>query len=318
MKIISEGSDPKKEKQEALKAVTMAELFDIYYKYHALPNKKQSSANWDKNAFQRHIGPVIGEIKAENIRRRDIISLLDDVAVKSPVMRNRLQNLLSVMFNIGIDRELVENNPTFRMKKVKEVSRDRVLAKEEVVALWTQWERVRMGPLFMFKLLTGQRDQEVRTMRWSDIEDGIWIIPKERTKNKKPHAVPLSTQAAEIIATIPRRGEHVFFSARGAAGHVISTKKSFRACRDAAGLSKDTRGHDLRRTAATNMGDIGISDSVIGAILNHSDGSVTSIYNRSTQLEAKRQALQKWADKLYIILGLKSESSKVVKLRLAG
>ena len=303
LKDIYAGGNPKQQKQDTLEAVTVSGLFDIYYKHHALVNKKASSCKFDLDNYKKHIDPVIGELKADSVKRRDAIALLDGIAEHSPVMRNRIQSLLSVMFNVGVDREVVEHNPLFRLRKIKEVSRDRVLGDSEVSALWEQWGKVRMGDLFKLKLLTAQRDQEVKAMRWDAIVDGVWTIPKEITKNGKPHQVPLSRQAQEILNSIKHRGDYVFYAAKGKAGHVVSTSKCFRECRTAAGIPEDTRGHDLRRTAATRLGDLGVAESVIGKVLNHTDGSVTAIYNRSTGLQEKSTALQKWADKLDRILG---------------
>jgi len=93
------------------------------------------------------------------------------------------------MFNIGIDRDLVVNNPCFRIMKFEEKSRDNVLKPNELRALWQQWEQARMGKLFKIELLIAQRDQEVRRIRWCDIRDGVWIIPARDTKNKKSHLV---------------------------------------------------------------------------------------------------------------------------------
>lgn len=314
LKDIAEGGDPRRKKQEAMKDVTLSELFDVYYKKHAVPNKKATAAAWDKAAFENHVKDILGGVKAKKIKRRDIISLLDDLGERYPVTRNRVQALLSMVFNVGIDRELVDTNPAFRMKKIKETSRDRVLEPAEIKSLWEQWDKVRMGNLFKFKLLTAQRDQEVRSMRWDAIEDGVWTIPESDTKNGKAHAVPLSQQAQKLLATIPVRGDHVFFAAKGKTGHVVSTAKSFRECRIAAKLPEDVCGHDLRRTAATNMGDFGFTDEEIGYVLNHSSKSVTTIYNRSQNLDKKRSVLQKWADMLDRIIGVETKK-KVIQLR---
>jgi len=308
---IEDGADPAKEKKQQLEAPTMADLWNTYYERHALKNKKQSSYSNDLWQWHKYIEPVIGSMKAKDIRRKHIIDLHDKLSDSAPVQANRVVALLSTMFNIGIDRELVEVNPCFRIKKTKEISRERVIEDTELVLLWGEWDKVRMGKLFMIKLLTAQRDIEVRSMKWTDIVDGVWTI--HDTKNNKTHEVPLSAQVQEILATIPRRGEYVYHAARGNSGHIMSTKKCFRECRERAGIDSDTRGHDLRRTAASNMAESGISEEIIGRVLNHSEHGVTSIYNRHTYLPEKSTALQKWADKLDRILGRKE--AKVVELR---
>ena len=92
----------------------------------------------------------------------------------------------------------------------------------------------------------------------------------------------------------------------------MTTAKSFRECA-AAAKTIGSEGHDLRRTAATNMDDLRTSDAIIGLMLNHSARSFTTVYSRSDRTDPKRIAFQRWADKLDSFLG--KGVSYVVELR---
>ena len=103
-----------------------------------------------------------------------MLALLDEVAIRGPVMANRVLALASTIFNIGIQRELVESNPCYRVSKPggKEKSRERVLSPEELKSIWLAMDDLRplMAALLKVRVLTGQRGGEVCSMRWEDVD----------------------------------------------------------------------------------------------------------------------------------------------------
>src|SRR5690606_2366163 len=98
-------------------------------------------------------------------------------------------------------------------------SRDRILSEDELKRVWRATETIGwpFGPLVRLLLLTGQRRGEVASMRWSDIDldQKVWLIPKERSKNGQPHEVPLSDMVLGILRELPR--------VAGSGGFVFST-----------------------------------------------------------------------------------------------
>jgi integrase len=172
------------------------------------------------------------------------------------------------------------------------------------------------GPYFRMLLATAQRREEVARMRWCDIDldEKIWTIPKEMTKPGRAHVVPLSPIALRILSDCSRAGEHVFSSgqrrlcgrgrpeiARGDApisGHSYAKRLLDEKI---AKLGETVRAwtiHDLRRTAATQMAKLGVNRSVLGRVLNHSDSSVTGVYDRHQFLSEKRYALELWGQEI--------------------
>jgi len=264
--------------------------------------------------------PRWGSLELSSISRSDINELLDEVAFErdSPVMANRELALISVMFNFALDAEWLDASPCARMKKrIVEKSRERVLDHDEIRALWGELanRQERTAAVYRLILLTGQRGGEVKQMRWSQINDNLWVIPSGVTKNKREHRVPLSEPALAILERL--RAEQdvdldcVFPSRVG--GSLSWMRKTTRKIQEVVGFHFTP--HDLRRTCATNLSELGIDDTIIARILNHSwvDQNVTAVYNRFQRLPVMRQALERWGARLnQIVTG---ESAKVLKIR---
>jgi integrase len=171
--------------------------------------------------------------------------------------------------------------------------------------------------LFKLLILTAARRDEVRQMRWVeiDLQKAVWTLPAERSKNGFAHAVPLSTAALAVLATIPRfPGCEFVFSVKG--GGCYSNVQKPKAAVDRTTGVRGWMLHDLRRTAATGMGELGISGETIARVLNHSESAiagVTARYARADHSGAKRAALEAWAQH---VLGLTGPAaSNVIPLK---
>lgn len=140
-------------------------------------------------------------------------------------------------------------------------------------------------------------------MKWSEVDLGqaLWIIPRERTKNGLKHEVPLSNAALHILQSIPRREGREFVFGEGQGGFSGWSKSKIRLDSRVAKIGavlRPWRLHDIRRTTATRLGELGTLPHVIEAILNHISGhkaGVAGIYNRATYAREKREALDLWS-----------------------
>src|SRR5262249_36496779 len=151
-------------------------------------------------------------------------------------------------------------------------------------------------------MLTGQRRKEIGALQWSEVSDGAITLPAERTKNDLAHEVPLSAQAQDILASVHRiiGRDAVFGRTDGFSAWSIPKREL-----DEASGVKDWVLHDLRRTCATRMADLGVQPHIIEAVLNHISGhkrGVAGVYNRSTYSSEKRDALNRWAGHIRLIL----------------
>ena len=191
-----------------------------------------------------------------------------------------------------------------------------MLSDAEVVALWKATDSDPAGPLVRVLLLTGQRRSEVSGMRWSEIGEAeqIWSLPPERTKNGQAHIVPLSSQAWSIIDDMPQiEGNDFVFAAADRTGY---GRAKTRIDERMPGVVEHWQFHDLRRTLATNLQRLGVRLEVTEAVLNHTSGTrsgIVGVYQRHDWAAEKRDALQRWADRIDALVT--GKSGTVHKLR---
>ena len=300
------------QRREARKAPTVAELADEYIERYAKP-KKRSWAE-DRRILDFDVLPAWKGRKAASIRRRDVIDLLDSIVDRGAgIQANRTLACVRKMFNFAVERDIVTGSPVIGIKApASENRRDRVLNPNEVRQLLTvlmnghgdrpedQLSMSRGIRLALrLQLLTGQRKQEVTGAEWAnfDLPGRIWTIPGEKAKNGRPHRVPLSPQALEVIEEVRAlsEGNAHLFPARHGPGPITAESINRAVYRDAdiIGIAKWTP-HDLRRTAATLMSENGTQRLVIAKVLNHVsvDNTVTAVYDRHSYDLEKRQALE--------------------------
>jgi integrase len=217
---------------------------------------------------------------------------------------------LSALFTWALRQRLVELNPCKTVAPPHLPSaRDRVLSNDEIRWFWNACEG--MGAFeaaLKIMLLTGQRRSEIGGMRWEELrDDGEWHLPRERTKNKMPHIVPLPPPAMALIVEQPVLGAHVL-TTTGSTPISGWSKIKRKVDDQMLELAREERGenfaiqqwglHDLRRTAVTGMAELGIRPDVIEQVVNHISGhrgGVAGVYNRAALLPERKAALERWA-----------------------
>ena len=225
---------------------------------------------------------------------------------------------LSKMFAWLVEKRRVRGNPCAGVARPDTpASRERILKDAELVKFWkaASAERTEFAAPLKLLLLTGCRLNEVTGLRRTELSDDgkIWIIPGARTKNNREHVVPLPPLARDILAAVNTAGEFIF-STNGSAPITCGSKIKGRL--DAAMKAEPWRLHDLRRTVATGMAELGISPHIVEAVLNHVSGAkagVAGTYNRAVYAAEKKAALERWAEH---VEGLVSgKTAKVVPFR---
>lgn len=255
--------------------------------------------------------------EANSIGRRDLRELLEELVDRgNPIAANRVLAAIRKMFGWAVEWDILAASPVINIKAPgKEIERERVLTDEELVKVWSAADTMGgvSGAFLKSLILTGQRRDEVSSMRWVDLDLAarVWTLPREATKGDRSHEVPLAPLAVEILTALPRTGVYVFSSARGE--RPISGYSKIKARAEQLAGVGDWRIHDLRRTAGTGMARAGIAVSTISRVLNHKEGGVTKIYNRYGYLDEKKHALETWARKVESLL--RPLPDKVVALR---
>lgn len=272
----------------------------------------------DKRSLGKDIVPRWGELKANDIRRRDAILMLEEVAARAPGQARSLSRLCRKMFSFGIQREIVDSNPFIEMAstipELAPVRRSRTLTATEIASVW---QGIGGGPgsepaknILKLILVTGQRPSEICGMRQSEIDGSWWGIPAERMKNRKPHRVYLTQLALSLI---PETDNDIIFPS-GRTGRPIDVGTlSFVLKRANHYDVPHWTPHDGRRTCRTFMAEIGVPREHAEAVLSHSLQGVEGTYNRHHYDKEKQAALEAWERRLLsIVTG--SDSSKVIPI----
>jgi integrase len=256
------------------------------------------------------------ELPVAKIDRADVANQLGSLAIENgPASADRARSVLSAFFTWSMREGLVPTNPVIGTNRPAEpIARERVLSDGELVEIWRACRENDYGRIVRMLILTGQRREEISALSWweIDLQKAVISLPGDRTKNHRPHEVPLSDQSLAILKATPRRdGRNFIFGAGDGAFSGYSRSKTaldkrILFARLAAPEPADNhrpmpewRLHDIRRTVATRMADIRIQPHVIEAVLNHVSGhraGVAGVYNRSLYADEKRDALIRWGD----------------------
>jgi integrase len=318
--VYADGHNPAQIAQaEALErklAPTVSELIDLYIERYAKLHKR--SWKQDEWALNKYVRPVWGSRKANEIRRKDIVQLLDSVytvtadgKVQGAGMANQLRKYLSKMFVYAVGLEIMDNTPMIKVDAAPTKPKKRALEDEEILQLWSALDNSKLimsdtvRRILKLILVTGQRPGDVAGMHKAEITGNVWTIPAERYKTDIEQNVHLSELALSLIGN-DHRGGYVFPTPHTRKWKPLSAHSLCAAVRrnmSLFGVNKFTP-HDLRRTCATGIAKLGYPDDTINAVLGHVKAGIIKTYNRHKYENEKRVALQEWTGKLLPMLGL--------------
>jgi integrase len=322
--LIAEGKDPVIEARRA-GGDLFSSVAEEFIQRHVRPTTRvQTGTSATERWLRNEVIPVWGMRSIQSITKRDVIELVDGISDRgTPIAANRILTAIKTLFVWAVGRDIIAASPAMMVKKPSlERARERILTDEEIAALWRACDEVGYpaGDFAKVLLLTGQRRSEVAGMTWAelDLEHRVWNLPASRTKNARAHTVPLSPQAIDVLRARPMVGPGGFVFGTGS-GPLTAFSRAKDAI-DAAITPEPGIGwrlHDLRRTAATGMHEIGVASHIVEAVLNHQSGhrgGVAGVYNHAGYANEKRAALGAWAETVQAIVEGKGRPS--VKRRL--
>jgi integrase len=302
-------------------AFTVSVLFHEHFWPRYATRKRTSRNDW--HYFNVKIEPVLGELPADSVTPDDVERLI------RPIERNGFSTgrltlaVVRKMYNWAVLPESAAEpgdgpllniaNPCrlYRQDKSnKPAPVDRFLKDQEIAVLWQCLSDRNPDRILKIQLLTGCRVSEVCGMAEKELDrDAMeWIIPAERSKNNRPHLVPLTVQMLELIGP---PSDKFIFPSTSKSGHTTSygpIQCIKRKC-EALGIEKVST-HTMRRTFITNMARLNVPTEIRNRLTNHADQSVDGIYNQHDYLEQKRDALEKWGHYLNrIIVGVPKNSN---------
>jgi integrase len=309
------GGDPAADKKAARAAASnlAGELIDQFL------DAGQAEGRWRSSSLRevrRHLlinAKPLHDVPVTAISQREVVNLFNRIVDANGITTaNRVRASLSAFLRWVIVQgiSLPAGNVVANTEPKGEQSRTRVLTDAEIKAVWNGCRDDDHGAIVRLLLLTGQRAAEIGSLRWDEINGDRIELPETRTKNGRPHVIPLSTAAKEILDRRRIVGRTFVFGRDDSHGF-----RGWGVCKERldsrAGIA-DWRVHDLRRTVATKMaespetGGLGVLPHVVEAVLNHVSGhraGVAGIYNKAAYLPDKRKALEQWAEHVIAIAG---------------
>jgi len=282
------------------KADTIDNLAAQFLDKHAA-KLRPASARQLTYIFHKIVLPRWSGRLIHDIKRRDVIALVEEVSERTPIMANRALAGISKFFNWCLERDVVVASPVAGVKAPnRENVRERVLSDDELRQIWQACDKIggTGARCVQMLILTGQRRCEVGGMKRTEIEGDTWKLPATRMKARDSHTVPLSAQAMAIIDAQPvmHGTDLIFTNGRAPFMHWHRIKKEI----DAHMSPKTERWtlHDLRRSVASGMAGLGIALPVIEKLLAHRSGTfrgIVAVYQKHSFIPEMRHALEQWA-----------------------
>jgi integrase len=278
----------------------LEDFADLYCKVH---NKASTAAETERLLRATFLPTWRGKALLA-ITAADILTILDRlIRDKRPSAAIHAYSNIRTFFGWCESRRLIPESPCLKLKPpAKKAKRTRVLSDQELAKIWHAAAAMGYpyGPIVHLLILTLQRRGEICGMRSSELTGDLSLLklPTQRTKNGQAHDVPLLPRARAILQTLPRFDSEYVFPARGKMERPFSGYSPAKRALDELCPIDEWTLHDLRRTGATGLGNLGVAPHIIERILNHSSESfdgVSGLYNRAKYLPQMRDALALWA-----------------------
>jgi integrase len=332
--LIGRGIDPKieaeREKASARRQQmnTFGAVAREFLDRHAATLKKTKEAHRvvEQEFIKRWDVRPITDIRAEEVAA----AIRAIVRRGAPAQARNALGWIRSLFNwsIGNPEFGIEVSPIERLKPKPLVGekkkRDRVLRDEELRAIWDAAEGMGYpyGPCIRLLILTGQRENEVAGMGWSEVDlaKRLWTIPAWRMKGKREqtraHEVPLAPSAIEILANLPRFAGNCVFSTTSGEKPINGFGKAKIRIDKLSGVT-DWVFHDLRRTMRTHLSALPVQDLVRELVIAHAKPGLHQVYDLHAYQDEKRECLELWQRRLLSIVA-PPEGKNVLPLRAAG
>jgi integrase len=302
-----DGRDPAEEKRQSRRRLVVDRIDDLVETFIREHVAKIGTNRRITNLLRRDVIAHWGTKSIHEIKKRDVSDLISLIAQRNAHASHRLLKTLKTFFRWCVGRAVIDFSPAEGISSsYREVSRDRVLADQELAAVIRAARRMPLpyGRIVEFLALTGQRREEVAQLKWEELDEKTrtWTVPGSRTKNKKIHIVHLSEPAWKVVEACS--GEpYVFGTATGKRFQRFGKgKRAIDKLCEVAGW----RLHDLRRTIVSGMARLGIPPHVADKILNHQAGTISgvaAVYQRHDFLAERKEALDRWGIHVEQIVG---------------
>lgn len=310
---LAAGGDPSEVKQSEKQAKILAvsnsfEALAVEWHEHKRPNWSQGYANDILEYLQKDVFPFIGKRAIAEIKAAEMLMVLRKMEQRGVLDKlKKTRQACRQIFTYAVITGRAEHNPVVdlagalkapKQKHFPHLLTDQICGFLRALSEYTGSRMTQNATRLL--MLTGTRTIELRAAEWSeiDIEKGIWQIPAERMKMRRPHVVPLSRQAKALLEEVhllSGRGRFVF-PGRNDAGKTMS-EASINQVIKRIGYDGKATGHGFRHTMSTILHEQGYNTAWIETQLAHVDkNSIRGTYNHAQYLDGRREMLQWYAD----------------------
>lgn len=308
-KKLAEGIDPSfaKKEEKLVRDVQLNNTFQaVALEWHGTKVSRWSEgyASDIIEAFNKDIFPYIGQLPVNDIKPLVLLNVLRRMESRGATEKaKKVRQRCSEVFRYAIVTGRAEYNPAADLTSAMSGHESKhypFLTVEELPDFFKALAGYTGSPLVVLAahllILTGVRTGELRGAFWSefDLEKAVWEIPAERMKMKRPHLVPLSTQALEIVQQLKvMSGQYpLVFPGRNDPRKTMS-EASINQVFKRIGYTGRVTGHGFRHTMSTILHEEGFNTAWIETQLAHVDNNaIRGTYNHALYLEGRRKMMQ--------------------------
>lgn len=338
---IDKGSNVAAEKRKTKLANQSARTFkELGEHYLEMSGAKVKETTRKETAryLDKDINPRIGRLAAADITAADVINLIEQIAKRSSSVARRAFEILSVIFSFGVTRQVVPLNVCTGLKvsdilgEIKPRRQRIMLTEAELRIILPTVQNLGTENALALKILlaTCTRKSELIKARWEEVDfaNAIWTIPPENIKRRKsakpvtPFQIPLSptvTDWFKQLKALAADSDFVLPARKRGYGKKAATasRTTLNAALTRVSLGvRDFTPHDLRSTARSHLGAMGVDIIVAERCLNHELGGLVPIYDKHDYLDQRRQVLEQWATFLEDCEnGIKRDLTNVIPLQ---
>lgn len=334
---INVAADKRKTKLADKSARSFKELGALYLEMSGA-KIKDSTKKETSRYLNKDINPRIGHLIAADITGADVINLIEQISKRSKSVARRAFEIVSVIFAFGVRRQTVPFNVCASLK-VSDIlgeiqpRRQRIkLSEDELRMILPTLHSLGTENALAMKILLGTctRKSELLKARWDEVDlvEGLWTIPPENIKRRKS-AKPVEAFRIPLAPTVVNwfqllkalAGDSLFVLPARKRGYGKKSDTASRSTLNAALKrvnlgTRDFSPHDLRSTARSHLGEMGVDIITAERCLNHEIGGLVPIYDKHDYLDSRRIVLEKWASRLEDYeTGVKSDSTNVIQFK---
>ncbi|MDO7903401.1 tyrosine-type recombinase/integrase [Pseudomonas sp. K1(2024)] len=314
-KILAQGIDPSAHKREekaasAAQALILESLAREWYAYNK-PRWAPATANKALQYLESDIIPVIGSRPVAEVTRPDLVDLVRRIEKREAFnVARKVRQWLGQIFRFGLAKGVVATNPATDLDVVAahapQTRHHPHVTEAELPELLSKVEAancdITSKIAIRLLVLTAVRPGELRNAPWEefDLDSATWTIPAVRMKARRPHLVPLPSQAVALLRQLqeitgsyplafPGRNDRSRPMSENTVNKVLST----------IGYENRQTGHGFRHLLSTSLNTRGYNSDWIERQLAHGDqDSIRDTYNHATYLQQRRSMMQEWADSI--------------------